>query len=401
MALQIVALSTCLCAAAATIPTVAHAQDADAKLRDNKDQLARIRREREELQQKMEKLRSSAHNLKDEVQNLNRQHDATQRAVHSLDQQLGFINDAVTQTTASLVRAEDEEVVKRAVLRRRLIDIYKRGQLYDLQALLSADSFGELVARYKYLHEIAIYDKAILKHVDDLRMTIRGKRVQLVSLQGDLRENRVEKQQEEERLRGLEQHRQENLVRVQQDAKRTEQRLKNLARSESRLNNVIANLESARRRSGSKGSIVARGSSSIRTSDYGNLSWPVDGNILYPFGRIVNPNNTVTRWNGIGITAAEGTPVRAVASGEVSVAESMGSYGRTIIIDHGGGDYSVYGSLGKISVAMKQRVSKGQVIGTVGISDPDMPAHLHFEIRHLHGESAPAIDPTTWLRSTQ
>ena len=93
---------------------------------------------------------------------------------------------------------------------------------------------------------------------------------------------------------------------------------------------------------------AARGASSIRTSEYGRLAWPVDGNILYDFGRAVNPtNNTVTRWNGIGIAAASGTPVRAVASGEVRVAESLSGYGRTVIVEHGGGDYSVYGSLGQ------------------------------------------------------
>jgi septal ring factor EnvC (AmiA/AmiB activator) len=395
--LQIVALAVCLCVTAATMPAVAHAQDADSKLRDNKDELARIRREREELQQRMEKLKSSAHNIADEVQNLNRQHDVTQRAMHSLEQQLGFINDAVKQTTASLVRTEDEEAVKQAVLRRRLIDIYKRGPLYDMQALLSAASFGELVARYKYLHEIALYDKAMLKHMDDLRMTIRGKRGQLVSLQGDLRENRMEKQQEEERLRALEQNRKENLVRVQQDAKKAELRWKQLARAESHVSSIIANLEVARRRGSSKASAVARGASSIRTTDYGRLAWPVDGNILYHFGKVTNPNNTVTRWNGVGIIAAPGTPVRSVASGEVRVAEAVGSYGRTVIIEHGGGDYSVYGSLSSIDVTVGERVGKGAIIGTVGSSDPDMPPHLHFEIRH----DGPAIDPTTWLRNTQ
>jgi len=348
--MQIVALFAYLCIASAATPAIALAQDADSKLRSNKEELARIRQEREELQQKMNQLKSRAHNIADEVQNINRQHDATQRAVHSLDQQLGFITDAVQQTTVSLVRAEDEEAVKRAVLRRRLIDIYKRGALYDMQALLSATSFGELVARYKYLHEIALYDKAMLKHMDDLRLTIRGKRGQLVNLQGDLRENRIEKQQEEERLRALEQNRRENLVRVQKDAKKTEQQLKKLARAESRINNIIANLETARRRGSSKACAVARGASSIRTSDYGRLAWPVDGNILYPFGRFVNANNTTTRWNGVGITAAPGTPVKAVASSEVRIAESMGSYGRTVIIEHGGGDYSVYGSLSSIDV---------------------------------------------------
>ncbi|TMG79522.1 MAG: M23 family metallopeptidase [Betaproteobacteria bacterium] len=41
-----------------------------------------------------------------------------------------------------------------------------------------------------------------------------------------------------------------------------------------------------------------------------------------------------------------------------------------------------------------QSVGKGSLIGGVGISDPELPAHLHFEIRH----GGPAMDPVTWLR---
>lgn len=70
-----------------------------------------------------------------------------------------------------------------------------------------------------------------------------------------------------------------------------------------------------------------------------------------------------------------------------------------MIIDHGGGDYSIYGSLSRSDVKQQQTVVKGQVIGGVGISDPDLPAHLHFEIRHGGSDGRPAsVDPATWLR---
>ncbi len=72
----------------------------------------------------------------------------------------------------------------------------------------------------------------------------------------------------------------------------------------------------------------------------------------------------------------------------------LGTYGLTVIVDHGGGDYSIYGSLSRADVAEQQLVAKGQVIGDVGISDPDLPPHLHFEIRH----GGPAVDPAAWLR---
>jgi len=168
-------IATLLCAVPLS-PVTAHAQSTDAKLKNNQEELNRIKRERAALQDRMKKLQSSAHSLNDELQNINRQHDVTKRAVTSLDKQLGYITDEVKGTSASLVRAEDEAATKRAILDHRLIEIYKRGPLFDFQALLSADSFGELIARYKYLHEIALHDRALVRRMDDLRTTIRGRR---------------------------------------------------------------------------------------------------------------------------------------------------------------------------------------------------------------------------------
>jgi septal ring factor EnvC (AmiA/AmiB activator) len=372
----------------------ASAQD-EAKLRQQQQELARIRRERDELQRRMRGLQSKVHDISEEVTNLDRQHDATVRVVRSLDQQLTTLNGEVEHTTANLVRAQDEVQIKHAVLRKRLVEIYKRGPLFTFEVLLSAKSFGDLVARYKYLHILAQRDRTVVRRVDQLRSQIIGQRRQLVSLQNGVEQNRIEKAHEAERLAALEKQRQASLKKAQSDQKRAKARLAELAKSEARLNNVIAGFEAARRRAASRSGAAPLAPSSIRTSDYGRLDWPVDGSIIYRFGRVVNPNNTTTRWNGIGIAASSGTDVKSVSSGEVVLADVMGTYGNTIIIQHGGGDYSVYGSLSNMSVSKGARVTKGQVIGSIGATDPSLPPHLHFEIRH----GGPAVDPLDWLRA--
>src|SRR5215211_390205 len=372
-------------------------EEGDAKVRQQQAELARIRREREALQQRMRGLQTKAHDISEEVDNLNRQHNATVRVVRSLDQQLTMLNGEVEHTTANLVRAQDEVQVKRAIRSRRLVDIYKRGPLYTFEVMLSAKSFADLVARYKYLHIIAQRDRAVLGRVDQLRQTIIGQRRQLVSLQNGVEQNRIDKAEEAARLATLEKSRVKSLAKVQQDAKNAKARLAELAKSEARLNNVIASFESARRRAAARAGGAPAAPSSIRTRDYGRLDWPVDGTIIYRFGRVVNPNNTTTRWNGIGISAAEGTQVRSVSAGDVVLADVMGTYGNTVIVQHGGGDYSVYGSLGRMAVAKGARVTKGQSVGTIGATDPALPPHLHFEIRR----GGPAVDPLTWLRGSQ
>jgi septal ring factor EnvC (AmiA/AmiB activator) len=368
----------------------------EARLRAQRDELLRIRAERDELEKKMSGLQNTAHELTDEVNLLDQQHDATARMVKSLDQQLVDITNEVTQTTSDLQRSEREAGIKRTVLQRRLIEIYKRGPLYSAEVLFSAHSVGELVARYKYLHLLALRDKGLVSRLDQLHERIETQHGQLVRLQSGIEENRAQKAQEAARLVELEKLQSRNLARVQQDTKRTKARLAELEKSEARLNNFIASFEAERRRAG-RGTTTNLAPSSIRTSDLGRLEWPVNGAFLYRFGRYVNPNNTTTRWNGIGISAAAGTIVKSVSAGTVAYAGPMGTYGNTVILEHGGGDYSVYGSLENIEVKKGARVIKGQAIGTVGVSDPALGPHLHFEIRR----GGPAVDPAEWLRASR
>ena len=55
------------------------------------------------------------------------------------------------------------------MLERRLVDIYKRGALYTFQALLAAESFGDLLSRYKYLYLTSRQDRALVADVEKLR----------------------------------------------------------------------------------------------------------------------------------------------------------------------------------------------------------------------------------------
>jgi len=328
---------------------------------------------------------------------LDKQHDATARMVKSLDNQLVAITDEVATTTNDLQTSEREATMKRAVLQRRLVEIYKRGPLYNAEVLFSAQSVGQLVARYKYLHLLALRDKGLVNRLDELHNKIESQHIQLVRLQSSVIENRSQKEKEAARLADLEREQARNLLRVQEDTKRARARLAELEKSEARLNNIIASFEAERRRASGRAGAPALTPSSIRTTDIGRLDWPVNGAFLYRFGRFVNPNNTTTRWNGIGITAPAGTAVKSVSGGTVAYAGPMGTYGNTVILEHGGGDYSVYGSLDRIDVRKGSRVIKGQAIGTVGVSDPALGPHLHFEIRR----GGPAVDPAEWLRAVR
>ena len=387
-----------LCLLLAT-PVAAQQTSAD-RLRIQRDSLERIRRERGELQNRMQDLKGRAHTLAEEVNNLVRQAEATGRAVRSLDTQVAAVTDEVESSTSRLVRAQDELAVKRAILQRRLTDIYRRGPLFSLEVMLSAESFGSLVARYKYLHEIARRDRAMVQRVKQLNEQIERQRRGLVRLQRDMVATREERAEEQQRYKELEEERIRSLRRVERDATQAERRLAAIARDEAKLNSLIETMEAERRRAAAANPAPAsraagRTAAGLRSS--GTLDWPVDGTLLYPFGRAPGPDQTLTSWQGIGIEAAAGTPVRAVAAGVVKLVDTqLATFGATVVILHPSGEYSIYSSLGSITVGQDQIVDRGTQIGTVGSNDPRLPPHLHFEIRS--GSRPIAVDPVPFLR---
>lgn len=367
------------------------------KLRDQQAELDRIRNEREALERQAAALQSSAHDLTAEVGNLDQQALATAHIVHALGDQLTTISTEVAATSTRMNEAEQELSAKRETLHRRVVDIYKRGPMYAVEAMLSARSFGELVARYKYLHLLALRDRGLVQRVEELRDSIGVEQTQLVALKSQLEENQKDKAREEDRLKALERVQAASLDQVRQQAKKTADQIAQLKKTESELSNTIAAFEAERKRAEAAKPNAPKVASSIRTSDYGTLDWPVSGSLVYTYGKAQTASNATIHWNGVGIQAPLGSAVRSVAAGTVVSVRPLGTYGLTIIVDHGGGDYSVYGSLARAEVKEQDVVTKGQVLGSVGMSDPDLPPHLHFEIRH----GGPAVDPITWLRGKQ
>ncbi len=369
-------------------------QPFDQQLRDNQQRLESIRRERSDVEEELERLRTQVHSLSDELANIERQKETTNRIVNELDRQINTLSDQIDRTTVDLLLAQNALAEKRAVLERRLVDISKRGPLYGYLVLLAAESFGDLLSRYKYLYLVSRQDRLLANDMSKLQRRIGRERQTLVDAREVLAHRKNERREELDRYVALERERQSSLRETRRSAREAMQRLSELEHDEKGLNDRIATLERARREALARGAATA--AAAITTADLGQLDWPVDGRILYRFGTATGPNNTRLPWHGIGIAAPAGTPVRAIAAGRVSLAGPLGTYLTSVLIDHGGGYYSFYGYLNDATVAQGERVLKGQILGHVGGASSDQGPHLHFEIR---GQGGIALDPVNWLKS--
>jgi murein hydrolase activator len=375
-------------------PSPTHAQDSS--LEASRKRLQEIRRERERLEEQQLRLQGQVHDVNDELTNLERQRESTERIVGEIERQIGGLSGQLDRSSAELILAEDNLAERRAVLERRLVDIYKRGRLYTFQALMAAESFGDLVSRYKYLYLTSRQDRALVADVEQLRNRVVAERNNILNVRGQLDRTRQEREAEYAKVTDLARARSRRLESLQRSARSTERRLSALQKDEARLNGLLAALERARRDEAARGLRGAvTGPGSITTASLGRLDWPVEGTIVYRFGRDTLPSGGIIRWNGVGIAAAVGTPVRAVEAGKVRLVGQFGTYGLTIVIEHGNGYYSVYSHLQSAAVKLGATITKGATIGTVGGENSDYGPHLHFEIR---GENQVALDPTVWLR---
>lgn len=371
-----------------------------ADLEKSRQRLEQIRAERDRLRQDQERLQGQVRDAGRELDNLEKQRETTNRIVNELERQIGGLGGQLENTSGQLALTEDNLVDRRAVLERRLVDIYKRGPLYTFQVLLAAESFSDLLSRYKYLFLSSRQDRALLTDVERLRNRIQTQRGELVIVQEQLDRRRDEREAELRSYRSLAEDRSAQIRRLRQSTQTTARRLSVLAKSEEDLIDVLATLERSRRSAPartptSSGATAAPRSSGVSTAELGTLDWPVQGRIIHDFGPdTLASGGRITR-HGISIAAAAGTPVTAVSAGRVVLVQRLGTYGLSIIIEHPSGYFSLYMQLSSTAVQVNATVTKGQQIGSVGGDNSDDGAHLYFEIR---GDNQIALDPTDWLR---
>lgn len=388
---------------AVSLPGPVAAQDDDLRrqLLESQRRLEEIRAERARLQEEMESVRSRVRNVADELQNIERQLSASRSALAEIDFQVEALTEQIDETGAELVTTRQRLREGNAVLSRRLRDIYKMGSLHTVRVLLGADSFTDLLNRYRYLRMIAAWDRRLVERVGTLEQALAAQNQELRESLAELGRLRQAKAGEVAELRSVEAQREQTLEEFRDRERQALNRLDQLEADEARMTGLIGELE--RRRRESEGRSTSAGDapapSSLALGDAGSLDWPVEGSVVYRFGREQRPDGTVLRWNGLGIAAAPGTPVRAVRGGTIVMAGPFEGYGPTVVVSHGSGFYTLYLYLEEIGVVQGRTVDAGQVVGTVGGRDTPEGPHIEFQVRApVDGGAPQAQDPLQWLR---
>jgi murein DD-endopeptidase MepM/ murein hydrolase activator NlpD len=292
----------------------------------------------------------------------------------------------LAQKQAELEQAQDrlDHLKKRLgeavqILEQRLVAIYESNEPDLITVLLQSHGFDDLLARTQYMRTLQDQDNDIIARVRGLRNamrvtvnTVRTARDQIAAHKQELEATRLKLHQRTEELATArrQQHATLMQVRKQQD---------HLEGDVSDISEKIAE------RLAQQAGVLPAGP--IRPGGHG-LIWPVNGPVVSGFG---------PRWGsfheGIDIAVPTGTPIRAAASGSVSIAGSVGGYGNYTCVDHGGGLSTCYAHQERILVSVGQEVAQAQVIGVSDCTGHCLGPHVHFEVR-VNGQ---AVDPLGYL----
>jgi murein DD-endopeptidase MepM/ murein hydrolase activator NlpD len=279
-------------------------------------------------------------------------------------------------------------------LARTLRAMYERGTPTMAEVVLRTASVRYALSNFKYMELLARNNERLLREIRQQEEYLAATNARLTQTLSELTANAEETRQEKQELAVAQRAQQTALKRVRQQRAEYQSALSDLAAAEKKVQSVIAALEKKRQAAQAAGRAADTfpdvGFARLR----GAMPWPVRGRVMTGFGSQKHPKyGTVTFNGGLDISAPEGAPVRVVARGQVEYAKWTDGYGRTIIVNHGGGYYTVYAHLSEVLVAEAQSVEPGALIGRVGDTGSLDGVKLHFEV----WERAEAVDPRRWL----
>jgi septal ring factor EnvC (AmiA/AmiB activator) len=377
-----------------------------AQAENPKDELSGVKREIKAKKQLITKTRKVEAVISTELLEINRNLQQKESDLGKLDRDLRGVESTLKRTAREIARVTDEANRKRDEIERRLSSLYKAGELGALRMFFSAESIPDMAENIRYMRSILDNDKRIFL---EYNQKIEELRVLKVDLERDAAKKERIKDGIALKKREIEKEKSKKavyLVKVRQDRKSHEASLKELQANASRLQSMIERLDALSRRKlssrhekpGGKLKPLAelppvpdRGFASQK----GRMSLPVRGEILESFGKHKHPEfNSYTFSKGLSISASAGTDIKAVYEGTVIFADYFKGFGNMVIVDHGGGYFSLYAHASRISKKVGAEVARHEAIATVGDIDSTKGTILYFEIRH----QGKPVDPAAWVR---
>ncbi|MBQ9882742.1 MAG: peptidoglycan DD-metalloendopeptidase family protein [Synergistes sp.] len=369
----------------------------DNELKQQEQAYKKIQNQMSQVSKNIQEKQKQERNVTQQIGLLSQKISLTQQKANVVSSKINKLQSNIFTLANNIDKANKDIGSAQAILKKRLIDIYKYGGVAEFNLLFSSRGAEDALANTYLLGKIAEQDRKLINELTEKKRRLTMTQAELKKEQNKLKGEKDDLNKQNRELKSASDERNALLVRVRKDKALFMAQQQELMRASNEMQSAIKKLLAEKKRLRDE-ERKKKGSASLPSTVYykgGRLMWPVQGTINSTFGTRIHPVfKTKITHTGIDIGAAKGTPVGAAEAGEVLYTGWMRGYGQVVIIDHGGNLTTVYAHLSKIETSENARVRRGGVIGRVGSTGITTGNHLHFEVR-VNGN---AVNPMNYFR---
>lgn len=367
---------------------------------------AKLEREIELLDRQIAQNASKSSSLLASLELVRKNIENRKALVRESDREIRRYNDSLYLKQLHINRLKARVDTLTAHYSRLVMSAYKnRDARVWYMYILASDDLGQAYRRFGYFKNLSSKMKEEAQKIRAMKEELEGERVRLAQMKKDAEKVKAQRVKELESLRKDETASANMVAQLKKDRKKYENQLKAKKKEVEALNREIKRIiEEAMKQKGkpSSGSTgpakddpAAIALSAEFSKNKGKLPWPVNGSIVGKFGKQFHPvfkNLQLPANNGVDIAVAKGAEVKAVFDGVVKQVFVMPGYNQCVLVQHGKNYFTFYCKLGSAKVKAGNRVSTGDVIGSVETQSG--ANSFHFE---LWKDNVPQ-NPENWIR---
>jgi len=372
-------------------------RDFDAELDYQSEAIGKVRKEIEKTRRRIKSEKKKEKSTARRLSNIDKEMSLTDKLYTQLKQELGKAETEIDKLSKVIQANERQLEILRDRYAARVVQMYKKGTLSDIEKLLSSTSWRQAIYRSKYMGVISNIDQKTQNKIKSLLIDIGRQRIGLESSYRN--KVRLKKDQEDSKvtLRASRKKRQQELDKIRNNQSELTKYLEEKQAGMQELESLLKKIRQEKS-SYDRADRIRKQQAALKTQTFGKLKgqlpWPAAGRVVKRFGRTWNSERKTTTENpGIDIKGKPGSPVRSVIGGIITTITYIRGYGTTIIIDHGGGFYTVYSHVTNVETNEESEVQAGDIIAYMGNAGSIDGSKLHFEIWG-HGQK---LNPEKWL----
>ena len=399
--------------------SVAAPKKTEAQIKEQKNALKKLESDLAKKREELVLLETEEKGVLNTISLLDQNLNQTRIYINELSKNEAMVQRAVEQLARDIDSLDQKIHVRREAMKVRIRKLYVNGRYSDAEVLFQLLTREGNPQREAYwVHHVLNEDRLQVEALAAMMAERDEMKRQEEEHLADLTRLREKKAREEKGLVTQMGNQEQMLLSLKHDKAMQQRALQEFERNQKLMLTLIAKLEEKRKREieaarkaeearkaeaarrakqkkQKEKKIVEKPKKTIAGSVKGPKCMPLEGDIISQYGLQEHPVlHIMTRNLGVEIRGKRGASVRAAAAGTVAMVAEIDGRGPSVIIEHEGGTYSVYGHLKSIRVQEGKTVRNCEEIGEVGDIASLNGIKLYFQI----SEGTQTVDPLQWLK---